>query len=648
MLLFALTFALYLLTMPKTVGLEDDGAFTLAAWANGVAHPPGYPLFTLVGHLFSLLPWGTVAARVHAASAFFGAVGVVLLYLLACRLTIARWAALASAGVLACSSVYWSQAIVAEVYTLNVAFFLLLFLLGDDFRERGGRRRLALLAFCYGLSLANHWPLIGLSTPALLWLVAPRWREILRASWWAVPLAVLGLAPYLWMYWNSQRVAITFLGPLEGWRPLRYYVSREGYAGIDHQPAAGWSDKLAYAGFSLRLLAEQFSWVASAAALIGVVTWRRLLPPAVMGAMVLGLLGNTVVLAMLLGFEDDPLYHSVFRVYPLVAFSLAALWIGGGLCWLGERLRRWRVAAWGRYALAVLVVLATFVVNAPENFRQGDQWAEAYARALLESLPENAVLFLSADTDSGPVGYLRLIEGVRPDVTLYQMDGNLFPNRLFHPITTNQTERDRIVQQFVADADRPVFFAEVPQWGEDWERYWLYSRLMPAGFGKRINHLQGSPLYDYFERILSLPESRDPWTDMHRRLLIADMVPVVAGRAFLGTREPERDRRNLALATRRFEGKLALLEWLLVRDNERWWGLFEREARAAEARLGEAFTKRQRAALALLRARYYRLRKQPEQARAYYLRAMERWPAPANEAYREYRELMETGKRGGE
>ena len=53
--------------------MEDDGLFILSSYFLGIEHPPGYPLFTLIGHLFTYLPFGSVAYRVHLASALFGA-----------------------------------------------------------------------------------------------------------------------------------------------------------------------------------------------------------------------------------------------------------------------------------------------------------------------------------------------------------------------------------------------------------------------------------------------------------------------------------------------------------------------------------------------------------------------------------------------
>ena len=53
--------ALYVATLPRTVVLEDDGLFLMAGVHLGVAHPPGYPLYTLIVHLFTRLPFGDPA-----------------------------------------------------------------------------------------------------------------------------------------------------------------------------------------------------------------------------------------------------------------------------------------------------------------------------------------------------------------------------------------------------------------------------------------------------------------------------------------------------------------------------------------------------------------------------------------------------------
>ena len=92
----------------------------------GIAHPPGYPLHTLLGKIFSLVPLGSIAYRVHLLSAFFGALACSMLYLSVRTAGLALAPALAGALALGFSAVFWSQSIIAEVYSLNAFFFLLI------------------------------------------------------------------------------------------------------------------------------------------------------------------------------------------------------------------------------------------------------------------------------------------------------------------------------------------------------------------------------------------------------------------------------------------------------------------------------------------------------------------------------------------
>lgn len=121
---FLLSLVLYLQTLaPSVAALFDDSLeFPLVVHRLAIAHPTGYPLYILLGKLFTLGPWQNVAWAVNLLSAVAGAVTVALVYLLARRLSRRRLPALVAAGSLSVSPVFWSQAVVAEVYTLNTVF----------------------------------------------------------------------------------------------------------------------------------------------------------------------------------------------------------------------------------------------------------------------------------------------------------------------------------------------------------------------------------------------------------------------------------------------------------------------------------------------------------------------------------------------
>ena len=146
----------YFYTLGPTITGEDSGELVTAAYHLGIAHPPGYPIWCLLGKLFTCVPHGTIAWRVNFMSAFFGAATVFLVTLLVIKLTRNRLAGVAAALALAFSGEFWEQSVIAEVYSLN-AFFVAacVFFLVLWYQRRND---LILVAFAavYGLSLCNH------------------------------------------------------------------------------------------------------------------------------------------------------------------------------------------------------------------------------------------------------------------------------------------------------------------------------------------------------------------------------------------------------------------------------------------------------------------------------------------------------------
>jgi hypothetical protein len=113
---------IYLLTMGRVVGRADVFEFQVVAYQLGIAHPTGYPLFLLLGKLFTFLPLGSVAWRVNLSAVVYAAITAVLLAYLGWRLYGRYRPALLAAVALALTPTFWSQAIEAEVYTLHTLF----------------------------------------------------------------------------------------------------------------------------------------------------------------------------------------------------------------------------------------------------------------------------------------------------------------------------------------------------------------------------------------------------------------------------------------------------------------------------------------------------------------------------------------------
>ena len=80
--IFLISLAVYVLTLAPTVTFVDSGELILATKALGVAHPPGFPLYLILTHLASVVPVGSIAARVNFASALYGALAASVIFLL--------------------------------------------------------------------------------------------------------------------------------------------------------------------------------------------------------------------------------------------------------------------------------------------------------------------------------------------------------------------------------------------------------------------------------------------------------------------------------------------------------------------------------------------------------------------------------------
>src|ERR1044071_9777233 len=83
----------YWATAARDIVVGDTGDFLTTAATLGVAHPPGYPLLVLLGHLFSLAPVGPLPFRMNLVASVSHAITVAMIFSIALRIGTSRWAA---------------------------------------------------------------------------------------------------------------------------------------------------------------------------------------------------------------------------------------------------------------------------------------------------------------------------------------------------------------------------------------------------------------------------------------------------------------------------------------------------------------------------------------------------------------------------
>jgi hypothetical protein len=206
-------FALYALTLAPTVALWDAGEYIAAAYTFGTPHPPGNPVFVMLGRTFSLLPIApTPAMRMNLMSAIGSALTAGVWFLLAERVTrnwlARRWQRITvgviAAIVSATAFTVWNQSVVSEkVYMITLAIFAaiawLMTLWADDPDAPGADKKLILVAYLLGLGYANHMGGILAAPAVAVAVLMIRPRTVLRPRLIGVGAAalVLGLSPFL-------------------------------------------------------------------------------------------------------------------------------------------------------------------------------------------------------------------------------------------------------------------------------------------------------------------------------------------------------------------------------------------------------------------------------------------------------------------
>jgi len=423
------------------------------------------------------------------------------------------------------SATFWSQAIIAETYTLNTFFFFCLFYLALVFLATKNLRVLYVFAGVFGLSLANHWPLMLLSTPCLVLLLLPARCEVLRASTRMLGIAfVVCVLPYLWMVVRSRMdPEISFYGPISGFESLLFFVSRQGFRNVDVSQSADIADKLDYQGFLLMEMVRQYTPVGAALAGFGLVQQFRRLNLSTAFALLAGWLGSSLVLGAMLGFDYEPLMKAAIRRYPLIPYGILAVWLVLALDALTSRVRRGAAAVRvGTFAALAAVV---FLSHRDVNVRRDDTWARDYATAVLESLDKGAVLFVHGDDDSFPIGYMNRVEGFRPDVTLYNDEGLLFRNRLFR---FDAPDKGRQLSAFVRGSERRIYYASAGLPHEfstkDGGLYWEVRKDIP---GQRMVFDLSGTTRAFIDRMETMT-SNDPWTLHQRDTLRRRVMSVLA------------------------------------------------------------------------------------------------------------------------
>lgn len=463
---FVVALLLYTLTLAPTVTLVDSGELILAAWGSGVAHPPGFPLWVMLAHLASLLPFGNVAVRINFSSALFAAFACAMLTLVIAELIITAsclatpkrtskaaqqtrnredstggrflmFAPAAGAGLLmAFSRTLWSYATITEVYALNALLILVVFFLMVGWRRRILETQttkgeqvtihdswLYAAAFIFGLAMGVHHVTVGLTLPAVAAIVYGTQglkfftsRRLLYAALISISALV---AVYAYLPLAASRSPVMNWGNPRSLQEIWWHITGRQYrVFFVFSPAIMGAQFVEF----YRMVSREFGF-----------PWLPVTP-------VLGLVGfasaykrdRTAFWFLLLIVIADLAYSLSYEIaedkdaYYLPAFIAIAIGAGFGIRWLIQFAGTRRAPMGASYvvgAIAIVLTLATaFTANWPFNNRRHCLIANDYVENLFGSIAPDGLLLTQDWQVVSPMFYAQEIEQRRRDVKVIDIN----------------------------------------------------------------------------------------------------------------------------------------------------------------------------------------------------------------------------------
>jgi len=406
----------YARTLLPGVSFGDWAEAQMIPARLGILHPTGYPLYTLVNKLFTLIPFGSVAYRADLASALAasGAVGVAVLIMV--RLHVRPVIAAGGGLALAFSGTLWQEATFSEMNSLHLLLVALLLHRALVWRAERRARDMLIGGLLAGLCVSNHGLAITVVPVVGLFILVDARREIAAHPSILIRAAggvAIGLLPYLYLPLRA------LAGPADLYAR---FLTWDGFFG--HVSGAQFRSDMHF----LRTDGVDAAWAAMPHVVDHLVSLSNI------AFVVVGVVGIAVLvlrdawfglLLVVLGAINVYVYANYLgdlSHYLLTTWLVLAI----GLAYGAEEVVRRLVGRLGtrlsalQYAILVLPLLVA-ASNWAAHDQSANQDGERFTAELFSALPPDAVLITYWDVLT-PMSYKHCVEGVRPDVSLRAFD----------------------------------------------------------------------------------------------------------------------------------------------------------------------------------------------------------------------------------
>ncbi len=434
-----IVFIVYLFTLAPSVIQIDSGELAAVQSTLGIAHPTGYPLFTIIGYLFLKLPLPfTKIYQANLLAAIWCALSVIVfikifelllkglsnksitlktkqrMKVLETGITADQKiiAAIAGGFYLAFSKTFWMQSTSVEVYSLQIFLFTLIIFtaLRAYLSTTGKYSDWIYVGLALALGFSNHMTtLLTLPFAAILFFIKEKFSKTSFKKIGATALASLPVLFVIYLYLPLRAAAnpaINWSNPVNSENFWRHFTGKQYQVWLFTSVEA--------AGKQFKYFLSNFpSEFAYAGLLLGIA-----------GIVYLFKKDKKLFTALIVTFLFAVLYSINYDIvdidsYFLLAYIVFALFIAFGFIQLIMFLKTKAVKE--NYALGIvgLLCFVPLVVNRSEADQSGVYAFEDYTKAIINSTEPNSLIFsYQWDYFVSPSYYFQNVEGLRRDAVV--------------------------------------------------------------------------------------------------------------------------------------------------------------------------------------------------------------------------------------
>lgn len=447
---FAVSFIVYILTLAPGVFFVDSGELAVACIKLGIAHPTGYPLFTILGRVFSLIPSSEPIFILNFSSALFSSIAVLIFFYLVSFFisltdrfekinpkkkkknifipeTVNYMISFSSSLILAFSFTFWNTANSIEVYNLHKIFLALLlftFIKANYFElfskksDSDTGKYWILFAFLAGLSFTNHLSTMFLAIGMIYLYFASNGfnKESFRRLLYLIPLFVLGLSPYIYLFLRAEYAPVAWGYP-HNWENFVRHISGKQFS--------------VWMFSSSDTMIKQFNHF--------IEVYPRELSVFVLIIIIMGLIelyraDIKLFLFTLLIFVFTVLYSINYDIYDIdsyfiAAFFISVLWSGMGIKfifkWISNMNFQENMKKYVMYLILIFLPGFLLFTNYGKNDESKNHFVKDYTFNVFNSAKQNSIIMSTQwDFWVSSSWYYQYVKGMRPDVMV--VDKELF------------------------------------------------------------------------------------------------------------------------------------------------------------------------------------------------------------------------------